>query len=142
MVTHRVFRAPYTENGTLMLQTKGDANDIADSPITADTVQSKFVTKITFLAGLYSFFLSPWGLLTFIGVLLIIFFDELLNIVRITTGNYKDEDDDESISDIIERIQKEDAEKKSKKDRERALEKNDITTRETEKDDTGDEQEE
>ena len=109
LVTHRVVVAPYEENGTLMLQTKGDANEVADSPIRADTVKSIYITKINFLAKLYSFFLSPWGLLTFIGVLLVIFFDELINIVRILAGHY-DEDNSEDISEIIKRIQKEDAE--------------------------------
>ena len=59
---------------------------------------------------MYEIFLSPWGLLIFIGLLLFVFFDELLNIVRIVTGNYKDEDE-EDINDIIARIQREDREK-------------------------------
>ena len=116
LVTHRVVKAPYTENGELYLQTKGDANEAADSPIPADTVRSKYVTKINFLAGLYSFFLSPWGLITFIAVLLIIFFDEIVNIIKIISGHYDDEDDDnESIAEIIERIKKEEEEKKKAK---------------------------
>lgn len=113
LVTHRVIKAPYNENGTMMLQTKGDANEVADSPIRADTVKSIYVTKINFLAKLYSFFLSQWGLITFIAVLLIIFFDEIINIVRILTGHHDDEET-ENISEIIERIQKEDADKKAK----------------------------
>ena len=113
LVTHRVIKAPYNENGTMMLQTKGDANEVADSPIRADTVKSVYVTKINFLAKLYSFFLSQWGLITFIAVLLIIFFDEIINIVRILTGHHDDEET-ENISEIIERIQKEDADKKAK----------------------------
>ena len=40
-VTHRVVVAPQEENDTIMLQTKGDANDVADNPISADRVQSK-----------------------------------------------------------------------------------------------------
>lgn len=113
LVTHRVIKAPYNENGTMMLQTKGDANEAADSPIRADTVKSIYITKINFLAKLYSFFLSQWGLITFIAVLLIIFFDEVINIVRILTGHH-DDGETENISEIIERIQKEDADKKAK----------------------------
>lgn len=111
LVTHRVVRAPYTDGGQLWLQTKGDANNATDDPIMAETVKSKFVSKVSFLTGLYSFFLSPWGLITFISVLLIIFFDEIINIVRIISGHYDDEDD-ESISEIIERIKREEEEKK------------------------------
>ena len=59
LVTHRVIRGPYSENGIVMLRTKGDANDVEDLPIYGDDVRSKFVTKINFLAGLYSFFFSP-----------------------------------------------------------------------------------
>lgn len=116
LVTHRVVRAPYTENGIVKLQTKGDANDVEDPPITAGDVRSKFITKINILAKLYSFFLSPWGLITFIAVLLIIFFDEIINIVKVMSGYYDDEDN-ENISEIIERIQKEDKKDSNKDDK-------------------------
>ena len=118
-VTHRVVVAPHVENGEIILTTKGDANNVADSPITADRVESKFVRKLSFLATLYTLFLSPWGLIIFIGLLLLVFFDELLNIIRIATGNYPEEKE-ESIAEIMERIQREDAEKEEEKKR-RAL---------------------
>jgi hypothetical protein len=41
---------------------------------------------------------------------LLVFFDELLNVIRIISGNFPDEDE-EDINDIIERIQREDREK-------------------------------
>ena len=129
-VTHRVISAPHMVDGELVLQTQGDANALADEEITADAVLSKFITKIEILSGLYNLFLSPWGLIIFIALLLIVFFEEVVNIVRILTGNYPDEDE-ENISDIIERIKREDAENKAsenkkkdkaqdKKDREKA----------------------
>ena len=109
-VTHRVVVAPQEENDTIMLQTKGDANDVADNPISADRVQSKYICKIGFLSKLYDLFLSPWGLIIFIALLLFIFFDELVNIIRIATHTLP-EDKEESIGEIIERLQREDAEK-------------------------------
>ena len=109
-VTHRVVVAPQEENGTIMLQTKGDANDVADNPISADRVQSKYICTIGFLSKLYELFLSPWGLVIFIALLLFIFFDELINIIRIATHTLP-EDKEESIGEIIERLQREDAEK-------------------------------
>lgn len=109
-VTHRVVVAPQEENDTIMLQTKGDANDVADNPISADRVQSKYICKIGFLSKLYDLFLSPWGLIIFIALLLFIFFDELVNIIRIATHTLP-EDKEESIVEIIERLQREDAEK-------------------------------
>ncbi|MCH5299135.1 MAG: signal peptidase I [Ruminococcus sp.] len=113
-VTHRIIRGPRTVDGKVVLQTKGDANEVADEEITADDVLSKYIGKIDILTRLYELFLSPWGLIIFVGLLLIIFFDELINIVRILTGNYPDEDE-ESISEIIERIQREEAEKEALK---------------------------
>ncbi|MBR1482499.1 MAG: signal peptidase I [Ruminococcus sp.] len=117
LVTHRVFRAPYIENSTMLLQTKGDANDIADDPIRAEQVQSVMLRKMPFLTGLYAFFFSPWGLIIFIGLLILIFFDELLNVIRIATGNYSEEKE-ESIGEIMERIQRED-EQKAREEKER-----------------------
>ena len=118
-VTHRVIVVPHDENGVVMLQTKGDANDIADDPIEFSRVKSIVLKKLSFLRTIYDMFLSPWGLIIFIALLLLVFFDELMNIIKIATGNYRDEDE-ESISEIIERIQREDREKAEEKKR-RAL---------------------
>lgn len=118
-VTHRVIAAPYAEDGVIKLQTKGDANNIADDPIEFSRVKSIMLKKLSFLRKVYDLFLSPWGLIIFIALLLLVFFDELMNIVRIATGNYSDEKE-ESISEIIERIQREDREKAEEKKR-RAL---------------------
>ncbi len=118
-VTHRIIVAPYEANGVVMLQTKGDANDIADDPIEFSRVKSIVLKKLSFLRTIYDMFLSPWGLIIFIALLLLVFFDELMNIIKIATGNYRDEDE-ESISEIIERIQREDREKAEEKKR-RAL---------------------
>lgn len=110
-VTHRVVAAPYKDDtGALVLRTKGDANNTEDPVLSAERVESKYIAKITFLTKLYEIFLSPWGLLIFVGLLLLVFFDELLNVVRILSGNYSDEDE-EDINDIIARIQREDKEK-------------------------------
>lgn len=115
-VTHRIIVAPYEANGVVMLQTKGDANYIADNPIAFSRVQSLMLKKLDFLRTIYDLFLSPWGLIIFIALLLLVFFDELMNIIKIATGNYRDEDE-ESISEIIERIQREDMEKEEEKKR-------------------------
>ncbi len=106
LVTHEVIVAPHeNESGELVLQTKGVANETADDEIKATQVVSKFVTKLSFLVELYSFFLSPWGLVVFIGLLMLIFFDELLYLVRTITGSNRNNAED--INEIIERMQKE-----------------------------------
>ena len=88
-VTHRVIVVPHDENGVVMLQTKGDANDIADDPIEFSRVKSIVLKKLSFLRTIYDMFLSPWGLIIFIALLLLVFFDELMNIIKIATGNYR-----------------------------------------------------
>lgn len=120
-VTHRVIAAPYQKtDGTWMLVTKGDANEVEDGEIRFSSVQSKMLQKVGFLKTLYDFFFSPWGLIIFIALLILIFFDEVMNLIRLSTGKYDDDkEEEESISDIIERIQREDAEKLAKERYER-----------------------
>lgn len=113
LVTHKVIKAPYKKNGTLMLQTQGVANDVADAPIRADSVKGVMVSKIQFLDAVYNVFLSPWGLLILIGLIILIFIDEIIAIVKILTRNDKSAKDAENINDIIDRIQ---AEKKENLD--------------------------
>ena len=123
-VTHRVVVAPYTDdNGKLVLQTKGDNNNAVDPVIRADSVESVFLNKVGILTKMYEIFLSPWGLIIFIALLLLVFFDELINVVRIATGN--DIEEEESVDEIIERIQREDREKQL----EEAKRKRDETTK-------------
>ena len=120
-VTHRIIVEPYVDDdGDYVVITMGDANEIDDGPIKLKDVESKMVRKMEFLRWLYSFFCSPWGLIVFILLMILIFFDEVLNIIHIFTGKYNDEEDPESISEIIERIQREDAEKLKKERHDRA----------------------
>ncbi len=115
LITHKVVKAPYlAEDGTYYLQTKGIANEIADKEISADKVVSVMVCKIPQLDALYNFFLSPWGLVVFIVLIVLIFFDELVAFVRALTGNTKSAKDATDINEIIERLS---AENKNKDDK-------------------------
>ena len=117
LITHKVVKAPYlAEDGTYYLQTKGIANEIADKEISADKVVSVMVCKIPQLDALYNFFLSPWGLVIFIVLIVLIFFDELVAFVRALTGNTKSAKDATDINEIIERLS---AENKNKDDKEK-----------------------
>ncbi|MBQ2570652.1 MAG: hypothetical protein II573_09720, partial [Ruminococcus sp.] len=51
------------------------------------------------------------GLIVFIFLMLLVFFDEILNIIHITSGKYDENEQEESIGEIIKRIQQEDKEK-------------------------------
>lgn len=137
LVTHEVIKAPYEENGKLMLQTKGIANEVGDKPISVDNVKGIMICKVDYLDTVYNVFLSPWGLLILIALIVIIFFDEIITIVKILTNNDKSVKDADNINEIIDRLQaeklKEQAEKvkeqsekyeeKSKKDSEDSCEK-------------------
>ena len=104
-ITHEVVKAPYiNESGECMLQTKGTVNATADPEIKADSVISIMITELSFLPTLYNFFLSPAGFIIFIGSLFLIFIDEVINIVKILTGNEKTEKDADDINEIIGRI--------------------------------------
>lgn len=109
MITHKVIKEPYiNDDGVEMLQTQGVANEVPDDEIRSDSVVSIMVCEISFLQYIYSFFLSPWGLLIFIGLLILIFMKEIINIVKILTGTYKDPDEEETdINEIIDRLQAE-----------------------------------
>lgn len=137
LVTHKVIKAPYEDNGKLMLQTKGVANELEDKPISTDKVKGIMICKVDYLDTVYNVFLSPWGLLILIALIVIIFFDEIITIVKILTNNDKSVKDADDINEIIDRLQaeklKEQAEKikeqsekseeKSKKDSDDSCEK-------------------
>lgn len=114
-VTHRVDKAPYLneDDGKYYLITKGDNNPVEDTPITTSQVKSVFVTKIEFLKGIYNFFITPWGLLVLIALIIIAFFNEIVAFAKALMG-HSDQEEHEDIQDIIERIQREDAEQQKK----------------------------
>lgn len=117
LVTHKIIVAPHkTDDGTYKLQTKGVANEVADPEISTDDVRYIMVCKLGFIDTLYNLFLSPWGLLIFIAVLLLIFIDEIVVIIRILSGHDKSAKDGD-INEIIERLQREKLQKQSESDK-------------------------
>lgn len=133
LITHEVIVAPTMEDGKLMLQTQGVANDIPDEPIEADRVVSVMVMKLPFMNKFYNFFLSPWGLLIIIGLIILVFIDELIVFIKSFTGT-KSADESENINEIIERLQAEQLEKEVKekeaKEKEAMEEKQDSEDKE------------
>lgn len=114
-VTHRVLVSSYDDGkGNIVIVTKGDTNAIDDGEINFSDVESKFVAKVSFLSDIYNFFFSPWGLIIFIFLLLLIFFDEILNIIRLSV-NASDHEDTESFEEIVERVKCEQLEEERKK---------------------------
>lgn len=113
-VTHRVSVPPYDDNGKPVLVTKGDANEKEDGVIDFSSVESKYLTKVGFLTTLYSVFFSTWGFLIFILLLILVFFDEIVNIIKLTVGT-ANEEESESIQEIVERVRIEKLEESRKK---------------------------
>lgn len=106
LVTHKVIKAPYTDsNGNLMLQTHGIANEIDDTPINFSQVRAKMVCKIPYIDTLYNLFLTPSGLIILVLLILLVFFDEIVNIIKVLNG--KDDTRIQDINEIIDRIQSE-----------------------------------
>lgn len=115
IVTHRVVKAPYEENGEYYIQTKGDANPKEDPPIRVKDVLGKVETKIAILRHLYNFFITPLGLICVIALIIAAFFNEIINFVKSILGIGSKEEDKESVEDIIARYQDENKEKEEKK---------------------------
>ena len=90
LITHQIVKAPYEENGTTYVVTKGIANDIEDQPVPADRITSKLVCKIPFLDALYSFFLTPWGLLSAVALIILAFAGEFWNIYKLSRAEKED----------------------------------------------------
>ena len=138
LVTHKVIKAPYEENGKLMLQTKGIANEVEDKPISVDNVKGIMICKVDYLDTVYNVFLSPWGLLILIALIVIIFFDEIITIVKILTNNDKSVKDADNINEIIDRLQaeklKEQAEKVKEQSENTEEKSNNVSEDSSEKD--------
>ena len=84
LITHQIVKAPYEENGTTYVVTKGIANEIEDKPVPVDRITSKLVCKIPFLDAIYSFFLTPWGLLSAVALIILAFAGEFWNIYKLS----------------------------------------------------------
>ncbi|MEE3492259.1 signal peptidase I [Ruminococcus sp.] len=94
MITHMVVEEPYEEDGEWHYQTQGIApGAVKDPEITYDQVEGKFHSKLTFLNGVYTFFLSPAGLITFILVIMVLFGYEMISLI-LSYKKIEEKDDD------------------------------------------------
>ena len=96
-ITHRIIVAPYQdEDGTWVIETKGDANSIADKvPVPVENVRATYVGTSGFLAGLMRF-LSKWYgfatliILPLVGVLIF----EVHKVIKMKSAEQKKIADD------------------------------------------------
>ena len=80
-ITHRVVEEPEIKSGIYYYQTKGDVENATLDPITSyNRVEGKFVTKLPVLGLMYSFFCKPYGLATFVIVIVGLFGFEMISL--------------------------------------------------------------
>lgn len=93
-ITHRVVKGPISRNGEYSYITKGDKEGaVEDAEISYDQIEGKYLYTMSWLNGVYTFFLSPGGLITFIGIIVFLFGYEMITlIIAYKTADEKDED--------------------------------------------------
>ncbi len=83
MVTHRVVAKPELTNGRYSFRTKGDVNGTELDPVVyGDQVQGRYVKKLPLIDKVYSFLFSPYGLIVFILIILLLFGFELISMIK------------------------------------------------------------
>lgn len=93
-ITHRVYSGPTKHGDTYWLTTKGDKEGAEPDPeIPFDRVEGKYIRSLPVIDKMYTFFLSPGGLIAFIGLIVVLFGYEIVSLII----SYKtiDEADDE-----------------------------------------------
>ena len=80
-ITHRVVTEPSVTDGVYKYQTQGDAKGAPLDPvITYDQVVGKYICKIPLIDKLYSFFLTKFGLITIVAVIIVAFGYEMISL--------------------------------------------------------------
>lgn len=81
-ITHRVALEPEERGGVYYYRTKGDKEGASlDDEISYDQVKGRYVKTLHLIDKLYSFFLSPGGLIAFIAVIVVLFGYEMISLI-------------------------------------------------------------
>lgn len=91
LVTHAVTQAPYVgEDGLYRIQTQGISEGAPPDPLITQTqLVGRMVCVIPFINYLYNFFLTPWGLVVIILVILILFLGEFITLIKLISSRQK-----------------------------------------------------
>ena len=93
-ITHRVVEDPVIDGGIYYYQTQGDkVGATPDAKISYSQVLGEYVSKIPWIDKLYTFFLSPYGLVTFILIIMVLFGYEMISLI-ISYKSLDEHDDD------------------------------------------------
>ncbi len=101
IITHKVVKTAYNNGGVDYIVTRGVANLEDDAPVSSDRIVGVMQFKIPLLNELYSFFLTPWGLVAVILLILLAFSGEFWNIYKLS--HKEDEELPEVSDDDIQR---------------------------------------
>ena len=93
-ITHRVIEDPEKRNGVYYYITKGDKSGAGvDDEITYDQVEGRYIKTLPWIDKVYTFLLTPVGLIISIGLIVLLFGYEMISLIL----SYKaiDEKDDD-----------------------------------------------
>ena len=93
-ITHRIAMEPEKRKEEYFFVTKGDKEGASlDDEISYSQVEGKYIKTSPYIDKMYSFFLSPAGLITFIGLIIVLFGYEMISlIISYKSIDEKDED--------------------------------------------------
>lgn len=81
-ITHQVIADPQYVGGEYQFQTQGTAEGtIADPLWYEDQLVGVYVCKVPFINAVYNFFLQPYGLITFVLIIVALFGYELISLI-------------------------------------------------------------
>ena len=81
-ITHKVVEEPICEDGTYVFQTQGIYKGAIPDPLwDEEQLIGKFVCKIPYINEVYNFFLKPYGLVTFILIIIVLFGYEMIALI-------------------------------------------------------------
>ena len=93
-ITHRVVEEPEIRDGVYYYRTKGDREGaVMDEEFPYDRVEGKYVRTLPVFDKVYTFFLSPAGLITFIGIIVVLFGYEMISLI-LSYRSLDEKDDD------------------------------------------------
>ena len=92
MITHKMLEDPQYVDGQYVFKTSGIYDGaIPDPEWYEDQLVGEYVRKVPFVDKVYTFFLTPYGLVAFIVVIMVLFGYELIALIL----SYKDLDEDD-----------------------------------------------
>lgn len=98
-ITHKMIEDPQLVDGRYVFHTQGIYEGaVPDPDWYEDQLLGEFVCKIPFIDSVYSFFLKPYGLITFVLVIIVLFGYELIALILSyhTLDEIDDEEDDDT----------------------------------------------